>query len=264
MPPRAGARLRRRIAVPVLALALAVLAGLAVSAVLLAEPSVPRRHGEPTGAADAVGPFGAAPAFASGANPRALVLDGVSGRLEVTPATGPRATADFVPDGDDTPGRVVFGAPGGDGAVPVGCARGDGPSVPCHGVLRLSVPEGTALTVRQTSGEVSLSGVTGDLDLALTSVRFTAVGVRSGRVALDVRSGSADVGFASAPGSLDLDSSSASVALRLPTGGPGEDYAFTSEAVSADVRIALPDRTDADHRVHLHTESASVAVLAAG
>ncbi|MFD0567662.1 hypothetical protein ACFQ2M_41120 [Kitasatospora saccharophila] len=195
--------------------------------------------------------------------PRALLLDGVSGRVEITGSSGDAVTAEYLPEGSDGPGPVGFGPAGSDGAVPVRCAAASGgPFDRCGGRLRLTVPEGTALTVRQDSGEIALSGLHGDLALSLASIRCTAVGLRPEHATVSIRSGSADLGFTAPPGELTVESTSASVALRLPEQDGG--YAFDSDAASADVRIGLPARPDADHHVRLRTTSASVAVLPAG
>ncbi|QKW23619.1 hypothetical protein HUT16_35025 [Kitasatospora sp. NA04385] len=194
--------------------------------------------------------------------PQALLLDGVSGRVEITGSDDAATTAEYLPQGSEQPGRVDFGPAGSDGAVPVRCAAADGgPFDRCGGLLRLTVPEGTALTVRQDSGEIALSGLRGDLALSLASIRCTAVGLRPEHATVAIRSGSADLGFTAPPGDLTVESTSASVAVRLPDGGDG--YAFDSDAASSDVRIALPSQPDADHRVRLRTTSASVAVLPA-
>ncbi|MFE1317385.1 hypothetical protein [Kitasatospora phosalacinea] len=196
-------------------------------------------------------------------SPRALLLDGVSGWVEVVAADGPAATAEYLPEGAQRPGLVGLGPAGSDGAVPVRCAAdGAGAFDRCAGRLRLAVPAGTALTVRQESGEIALSGLHGDLALSLASIRCTAVGLRPQHATVSIRSGSADLGFAAPPGELTVESTSASVALRLPERDGG--YAFDSDQVSADVRIGLPAQPDADHRVRLRTTSASVAVLPAG
>ncbi|WP_208767152.1 hypothetical protein [Kitasatospora cineracea] len=195
-------------------------------------------------------------------SPRALLLDGVSGRVEITAAQGTAATAEYLPEGTGHPGPVALGPAGSDGVVPVRCAAADGgPFDRCGGLLRLAVPEDTALTVRQESGEITLSGLRGDLALSLASVRCTAVGLRPQHATVSIRSGSADLGFAAPPGDLTVESASASVALRLPQ--PDGGYAFDSDASSADVRIGLPEQPGAAHRVRLRTTSASVAVLPA-
>ncbi|MFF4341440.1 hypothetical protein ACFY00_16080 [Kitasatospora sp. NPDC001540] len=193
-------------------------------------------------------------------SPRALLLDGVSGRVEVVAARGSAATAEYLPEGSERPGRVGLGPAGSDGAVPVRCAAADsGAFDRCAGRLRLTVPADTALTVRQESGEIALTDLRGDLALSLASIRCTAVGLRPSHATVSIRSGSADLGFAAPPGELSVESTSASVALRLPERDGG--YAFDSDQVSADVRIALPAQPDAEHRVRLRTTSASVAVL---
>ncbi|WP_405009604.1 hypothetical protein [Kitasatospora sp. NBC_01539] len=243
------------------AVAVVCLAVAASAAVLLTRPDS-RAHR--AGAGNPDGPAGPPPAV-SGAHPGPILLDGVSGRLEIAAGPGTEATATYVPEGRDTFGHVEFGPALSDGVLPVRCATDDGvPLGPCHGLLQLSLPAGTPLTVRQSSGEISLSGLDGDLDLSLASVRFTAVGLHPERAAVAVRSGSADLAFTTPPRALSLESVSASVALRLPAAAADDAYAFTSDAVSADVRIALPDRPGAAHQVRLRTESASVAVLPAG
>ncbi|GAA5021541.1 hypothetical protein [Kitasatospora paranensis] len=201
---------------------------------------------------------------APGVRPHALLLDGVAGRIEVTGTGGTTATADFVPEGSTRPGPVAFHPTGADGGLTLVCGTAGGAVAPCRGTLRVAVPAGTALTLHQSAGETVLSGLDGDLDVAVTSARLTAVGLRAPRAGITVDSASADLAFATAPGELALRAASASVALRLPDTAEGEAYAVTSDAVSADVRVAVPQTADPAHVLRLSTVSASVAVLPTG
>ncbi|RKE22974.1 hypothetical protein [Streptomyces sp. TLI_171] len=193
--------------------------------------------------------------------PRTLLVDNVSGRVEITGSPTSRVTAEYLPTAGATFDAVTLDAVTAEGTTRVTCAPAAADPAPrCDGLLRLGVPAGADLVVRQESGEIALSGLRGDLTLSLASVRCTAVDLRPARASVSVRSGSADLGFAGAPDDLSVDSTSASLTLRLPS----DAYAFTSEQTSADVRIGLPSSPDSAHRVRLHTVSASVAVLPSG
>ncbi|MBY8882189.1 hypothetical protein [Actinacidiphila acidipaludis] len=192
-----------------------------------------------------------------------VVLDGVSGRIQVT--ADPHAhtvTGSF--HRSDGHSAVLHGTTGDDPAsgdghtLTVRCEDDDGHQEACAGDLVLTVPGHTGLRMRQTSGETVLDGLGGDLSLDASSLQLTTRDLRSPHAEVRVVSGSADLGFGAAPADLDLHASSASVAVRLPQIDGG--YAVTTAAASASVQVQVPRDPTAGHRVALTVTSGSLSV----
>lgn len=196
-----------------------------------------------------------------------VVLDGVSGKIQVSAdpdAHTVSGTFDATDPGHGQLARIGAVADRADGphALTIACADANDVAMPCAGNLAITVPEHTGLRLRQTSGETELSGIGGELTVSVASDRFTAQDLRAARAAVTVVSGSADLGFAAAPDSLAVHTTSASTTLRLPA-GDGSGYAVTTAATSADVQVQVPRRDDAPHKLSLQVLSGSLAVLPA-
>ncbi|WP_328540291.1 hypothetical protein [Streptomyces sp. NBC_00344] len=192
-----------------------------------------------------------------------VVLDGVSGKIRVAAARNTTAVSGTYDDDHGGGIRARLEAAAGRHTLRIRCSAGDGSDAPCAGALRLTVPQHTGLRLRQTSGETDLEGLGGPLTVDTASDRMTATGLRSSNAVITVVSGSADIAFARAPDSVALHATSASAALRLPSAGKDGAYAVTPTATSADVRIQVPHRAGAPHRVALDVVSGSLAVLPA-
>jgi hypothetical protein len=226
-----------------------------------------------TGAAG-LGP-GAAPGEPAGADPgqvtdfRAgdadlVVLDGVSGRIQVSADSRADTVTGTFHRFDGVPARIAARTDSAAGArtLTIGCPDANGTTTPCAGDLTLTVPGHTGLRLRQTSGETRLTGLGGRLTVQVAADRLTAQALRPSRADLTVTSGGADLGFAVPPDELAVHATSAAMTLRLPP-ADGGGYAVTTAATSADVQIQVPHRPDAPHRVALQVQSGSLAVLPA-
>jgi hypothetical protein len=251
----------RFLARPLPLIALLVVALAVIAAVVLTGHGT--RHGS-AGASGAAGP-GAAGAAAHSAVFHAgdadlLVLDGVSGRVRVTADAGAGGVSGTFARGDGGPVHVSARTDVAAGlrTVTVLCADGAGNATACAGDLTVTVPARTGLRLRQTSGETTLAGLGGKLAVTVASDRLAASGLRPRQADLAITSGSADVGFSTAPDRLGVHATSASVALRVP---PAGGYAVTSTAASADVRVQVPREDGSSHAVALHVVSGSLAVL---
>nr|WSX74957.1 hypothetical protein OH826_14305 [Streptomyces sp. NBC_00899] len=202
-----------------------------------------------------------APGFRA-ADPGTVVLDGVSGTVQVTADADARAVTGSFHRADGRPaalrGATVDDPASGGRALSLRCEDDRGLPQPCAGDLVLTLPPHTGLRLRQTSGVAVLRGLGGDLGLDASSIQLTTRDLRSPHAEVTVVSGSADIGFAAAPADLDLHASSASVAVRLPRTGDG--YAVTTTAASADVQVLVPRDPSAGHRVALTVASGSLSV----
>lgn len=191
-----------------------------------------------------------------------VVLDGVSGRIQVTAdpdahnVTGSFHRQDGAYAG--LRGTLARDPVSGRDALTVRCTDAAGTQQPCAGDLDLTVPARTGLRLRQTSGETTLSGLGGDLTVDASSVQLSTSGLHPAHAAVTVVSGSADLGFDGAPADLDLHATSASVALRLPRTDGG--YAVTTAASSADVQVGVERNPAAGRHVALSVTSGSLSV----
>lgn len=223
-------------------------------------------HHDPAGPAGNAGPAATGrpghPAVFRAAGTDLLVLDGVSGRVRIAADADADGVSGTFARADGALTRVTARAGSGPAGstVTVVCADGTGTAVPCAGDLSVTVPSRTGLRLRQTSGQTTLSGLGGRLDVTVASDRLVASGLHPRQAGLTVTSGSADVGFTHAPDRLSVNATSASVALRVP---PLDGYSVTSAATSADVRVEVPRHGGGPHVIALRTVSGSLAVLPA-
>lgn len=195
-----------------------------------------------------------------------LVLDGVSGRVQVTADPGATTVTGTFTGTDParrSDVRTDLAGPVGTRTLTVRCAVDDGPYAPCAGELRLTVPSHTGLRLRQTSGDTVLTGLGGDLTVVTTSDHLTATGLHPRRATVTVTSGSADVAFTAAPDRVTAQVTSASAVLRVPVAGADDGYAVTSSATSANVQVAVPRRDGSPHEVVVQAISGSASVVPA-
>ncbi|MDY0816005.1 DUF4097 family beta strand repeat-containing protein [Kitasatospora purpeofusca] len=147
----------------------------------------------------------------------------------------------------------------------------------CGAVIELEVPPGVAVTGRQSSGNIDIAGVTGEIGLVSTSgeVRLadvsgpltvrttsgTVYGQRltSPRADVAATSGSVKLDFVTEPSAVDIGVTSGSVSLGLPR---GSRYDFEGgSAPRGGIDPALADRSS-PHKVRISVSSGSVSVFA--
>ncbi|TDD58385.1 hypothetical protein E1263_19390 [Kribbella antibiotica] len=120
----------------------------------------------------------------------------------------------------------------------------------CKTSYVLTVPRDVKLTVKNNSGSVKVSGMTGDTELKTnsgdivaqslggslrmesSSGSIAADGLTAGKVTTKSSSGSADLEFSEAPQSVDAKSSSGDVTIMLPAGD--ESYHVETDTSSGD------------------------------
>lgn len=137
----------------------------------------------------------------------------------------------------------------------------------CDAAFDLQVPAGTTVELRGSSGDLSATGLRGDVTLTTSSGRL-AVSDVVGDVAAHTSSG--DLAIAGVTGDLDLGASSGTIDvtdadaahvtagnssgdIRLDLGGDPE--AVDARTSSGGIAIRLPDSGDVAYRLDLHTSS---------
>jgi hypothetical protein len=117
---------------------------------------------------------------------------------------------------------------------------------PCTANLRLAVPSRTAITLRQPSGHVVISGLAGPLRITASSVDVSAAGLRCPSLDATITSGHLGAWFAAAPRRVSVALTSAQATIWLPGGAA---YAVTDQVTSGYIRVGVPQDAGAPHAV---------------
>jgi hypothetical protein len=113
---------------------------------------------------------------------------------------------------------------------------------PCTADLRLTVPRRTAITLRQPSGHVVMSGLAGPLRIIASSVDVMATGLRCPSLNAAITSGHLGAWFDAAPRQVSISLTSAQATLWLPGGVP---YAVTDQVTSGFIHVGVPQASSA-------------------
>lgn len=140
----------------------------------------------------------------------------------------------------------------------------------------ITVPASVAVQVDATSGDVHVSGVTGDLRTHTTSGDVTLTGpaaalavattsgdvtlreVRSPAVQLTTTSGDVDEAFSEAPQSLSVRTTSGDVTTRVP--GDHTAYRVDVQTTSGDREILVDQSLEAVRAISVHATSGDVSI----
>ncbi|WP_316522786.1 DUF4097 family beta strand repeat-containing protein [Kitasatospora brasiliensis] len=139
------------------------------------------------------------------------------------------------------------------------CGHGIGHKV-CQVGYRVVVPKGLATTVRNTGGDVTVTGLAGALDLASDGGKVLASGLASKSFTAKADGGTVNAAFVETPDRVRIESAGGSVTARLPDAAYAVDA--TANGGTADVKV----KTDpaSSHKVTIRSDGGSVSVLPAG
>jgi hypothetical protein len=146
---------------------------------------------------------------------------------------------------------------------------------PCRARYTVRVPAGTAVAASTTAGDITASGLTGDLrlasgagDISVTGaagplwVRATngdvaARALRSPTAELTTGTGDISASFADPPTRLDATTHDGDIALALPT---TTSYLVQAETSTGDRHVDVPQAPGATHLVTAHTDLGDLAI----
>jgi hypothetical protein len=128
----------------------------------------------------------------------------------------------------------------------------------CTENLRLAVPAGTPAAVRQPSGQILVTGLSGPLSITAANVDISARGLRSPYLAAMITNGHLSAGFAAAPRRVLITLVSAQATLRVPPHGA---YRITQQVTSGYVNVAIPQAASATHTVTARIDSGELELL---
>jgi hypothetical protein len=139
------------------------------------------------------------------------------------------------------------------------CGGGIGHKV-CQVSYRVTVPKDVAATVRNTGGDVSVTGLAGALDLTADGGKVLASGLTAKSFTAKADGGTVNATFADAPDRVHIESAGGSVTAHLP------DAAYAVDATADGGKQNVKVRTDpgSPHKVSIRSDGGSVDVLPAG
>ncbi|HEY6501637.1 MAG TPA: hypothetical protein VIZ20_19565 [Streptosporangiaceae bacterium] len=264
-PGQAGRRSRRALTIAAVML-LIVVAGAAIgvgvghltpAAGPSATSSASVAPDGPIGTARPAGPARTAPAEArqtsrpvsvTEADVSTVDFDGVGGQLTVVAGPGPvRLTGTLNWTGPPPRASVTRDHTGRALRLTYRCA----PASPCTEDYRLTVPAGTTLTLRQPSGQLTLSGLSGRLSITAASADVVARDLKAAHLRASITTGQFDASFDSPPQSVQIDLTRANGTVRVP----GTVRYRVSQQVSggsADVRVPRSDSAGRTIAAALH------------
>ncbi|WP_405056230.1 DUF4097 domain-containing protein [Kribbella sp. NBC_01505] len=205
---------------------------------------------------------------------RSLVVEGGSTSVEIRPGDGDQLTVDRQFE------RNAFGsAPSDtfkDGKLELKDTNCGFLSFGCKTTYVLTVPRDVKLTVKNNSGQIKVSGMSGETELKTNSGNIAAQGLggslrmetSSGSIEGDAltastvttksSSGSADLEFASAPQSVDTKASSGEVTITVPAGD--ETYKVETATSSGDYEPEVKVDPASSRSIKAKTSSGDISI----
>jgi len=110
----------------------------------------------------------------------------------------------------------------------------------CRVDVDIELPSGAAARVSTGTGDVWLTALSGEVDVATGTGDVTGRGLMSSWVTGRSDTGDVALGFAMPPTRVDVRVSTGDIALTLPTAPSGEGYRFTAEAPVGDATVTVP------------------------
>ncbi|HEX4787502.1 MAG TPA: hypothetical protein VH372_03510 [Actinospica sp.] len=117
------------------------------------------------------------------------------------------------------------------------------------------VPEHVGVTLHELSGQATLTGLSGPVDISASSANTTVEGLRSADFTAVITSGTLTATFAQAPAEVNVSVTSAQASLHLPG---TTDYNVIQQAVSGNIQDALPQSAVAAHTVRATATSGEI------
>jgi hypothetical protein len=183
-------------------------------------------------------------------------FQGVAGQLTIVGTRSSQVVLTGQLDGAGGAPAVETSRDGAGGIllVSVQCAPGS----PCTENLRLAVPAGTQASVRQPSGRILVSGLSGPLSITAEDVDVSAHGLRSPDLTAIITGGHLDAAFAAPPRQVSITLASAQATLRMPS---RVAYRVTQQVTFGYVHVAVPQTRDTTHMVTAHIDSGELELV---
>ncbi|GAA4221679.1 DUF4097 and DUF4098 domain-containing protein YvlB [Streptosporangium album] len=127
----------------------------------------------------------------------------------------------------------------------------------CAVDYKVEIPKGLKATLNADSGDITLRGLTGEVDATADSGDIDANTLGTKRSVIGAGSGDVKVRFAAAPDHVEIETGSGNATLLLPKGG----YNVTAETGSGDKNIKVTNDPASSRTVLVQAGSGDVEVL---
>ncbi len=143
----------------------------------------------------------------------------------------------------------------GEKVLEIGLADCGGVSWRCSIDYLVRVPDGTAVTVQGGSGDISVDGALGAVELSAGSGDIDGRGLAAERVVVRTGSGSVDLDLRTAPRAVDVETGSGDVGITVPE---ADQFRLDIDTGSGDQHVGLPSTANADSTIRVRTGSGDV------
>lgn len=129
----------------------------------------------------------------------------------------------------------------------------------CDTHYRVEAPAGVTLKIESNAAPVTITGMTGALDITTNVGGITGTGL-AGETQIRSNVGDLDLRYGSAPARVDATNDVGSTTLHLPSAAT---YRFEVKVDVGATTIDLPNKPEADHRVKVTSNVGDITVRAA-
>ncbi|QYC42373.1 hypothetical protein Nocox_23850 [Nonomuraea coxensis DSM 45129] len=127
----------------------------------------------------------------------------------------------------------------------------------CEVSYRVEVPKGVRAEVGSDSGDLTLSGLSGEVRVSSDSGTIRAEGLAGGRVTATSDSGDVTLAFTAQPDQVTTENDSGRTVVRVPAG----PYRVEAETDSGDKRITAAADASARRSIKVSSDSGDLEVL---
>jgi Putative adhesin len=131
------------------------------------------------------------------------------------------------------------------------------PSDDCGIDYDVQVPDGVAVQITSTAGDVTLAKLSGGVQVTSGSGDITASGLTGPKARFSDSAGTVLVGFAAVPGSVYADSEAGDVTVFLPGSG---SYKVAASSDAGKVHVTVPQSGGSPNTVTAQSDAGDVAV----
>ncbi|MFG1696421.1 DUF4097 family beta strand repeat-containing protein [Nonomuraea sp. NPDC049309] len=126
----------------------------------------------------------------------------------------------------------------------------------CGVDYKIEVPKGLRMTLESGSGNITLRDLTGEITLSTGSGDVDAAGLAGKKLSGEVGSGNIELKFSAVPQDLRLKAGSGDIDVRVPD----QPYAIDSRIGSGDVTIGVKQDTTAPNKISVTAGSGDITV----
>ncbi|WP_188196449.1 DUF4097 family beta strand repeat-containing protein [Nonomuraea sp. SYSU D8015] len=127
----------------------------------------------------------------------------------------------------------------------------------CSVDYKVEIPKGLPVDLDSGSGNLTLRGLTGDINVHVGSGDVDASGLAGKTVVAETGSGNVELGYTAAPESAKIEAGSGDITLNVPDGA----YDVSTDTGSGDVEVSVKRDDASPRKISLASGSGNISVL---